>query len=595
MEGEAVHHESPIMALLTNTGVKQIYIVDDDFEQTRFGVTAAKNALKTIVDEYDEELLSALGELNADEEGIELLDINGKLNSFDDIESDLDESWDDAGEDFKQRFFSAVGISDTFESTNTSVDLLDEMRSSSQCPALYRMSVGEWAAKEEEILQDQTTGVSIVLFDLSLQHADLSKWEPVDYRTAGKKLVNRALESGNPYIVPGILTGEATKPDDEIRLSNQHFEDGLPAGVMGKYRLRKGETKTLQGINGVLISNALFRMVEAATRAFRESADPDSLLQGLMRLGVLNQLSKTSYHEGTRLVDTIVRVLSETHYEQMIYQARKNYVHDPLLRKYHANEEEFWKNHLFSVKDEDGRYELGVNEGYFDGELLNECNLPTALGDVYEVTHSDGSKKWYVLLYQPCNLTVRSDGSRKSPDLPGLLAAFVNNQSADCLSKTSFPLPRSASTPPEGRQYKVSFNQCVYLPLDLLDLCALNSDGRSRVDYQQGLCAENILEPGWRVVSKELVDRMALKQERGRSFLELLGKARDKGKDENELRSMVLASVFGVPNDFCKITLTDSSVEFGLKRIGRLRNVFATGLLSEMASYRSRAAYPNTV
>ena len=580
--------------------LKRIYIVDDDYEEECFSKVTIKNALKELSELNSEtapsDLVKAIEGVQEKGFAIEIVNMDGQINPFDEIEQDIDLLWEDIDDEQKCQLWSALELNDTRGNTSEAFSSLATEEASG---FVVFLSVSDWAKQKERIIEEQATELAIVLFDLSLQHADLSLWGNISYRTAGRVLAKEILDLQGTGLIPGILTGEADSEQDEARLSGEQFNEGLFAGVMGKFRFRHKEKDITKGINGILISHAKFRTNHIATKAFSAAAKPKELLSGFTNLHVLSRLSVDARKEGVNIIDLIMRILSDACSEQAQHRARVEYLIDPFLPVYTANEERFQDNALFKQTIDDELQELKVSECYIDGARLLEGRFPTALGDIYEITsHCSKETEWYVLLQQPCNLAVRPDGVRNPDNSAAVLVRLSNvSKRNNHYSKQVFPLPMNKDQSSKG-SYRLDYSHPVLVPFDYLDLCVFSNEGCSSVGLEQEFVQNLFLEPGWQKRSKTILENIKNRLNRWESLFRFVEKMQQDDEDENigkKLNYAISAAVFGIPAEFCDVFVAKSEVRFGIRRVGRFRAVYATGMLSEMADYRSRAAYPGVL
>lgn len=133
-------------------------------------------------------------------------------------------------------------------------------------------------------------------------------------------------------------------------------------------------------------------------------------------------------------------------------------------------------------------------------------------------------------------------------------------------------------------------NDVLFLPIWLLDLGVLNENGQCRMRGDQEATA---LLPGpWR-------KRFGILKERAKPIVEMLGNLQsgDEGLRAETLKAL-LRLPLGTPFTTLlavegKDPIKDWSVDLGLQRVGRLRERYATAILSQYGAYLARLAHPH--
>ena len=131
-------------------------------------------------------------------------------------------------------------------------------------------------------------------------------------------------------------------------------------------------------------------------------------------------------------------------------------------------------------------------EIYDAGDELNPFHTPIDLGDIFQF-NSNG--RHYILLAQPCDLMVRKDGMRNYEDNRfGRTAAMVELV-FDAAEKRGNWGELPFYEEETGQFAFANFAKVYHVPLVVLDLCAVRSDGSAGIDVN----AERpklLIEPG---------------------------------------------------------------------------------------------------
>jgi hypothetical protein len=229
---------------------------------------------------------------------------------------------------------------------------------------------------------------------------------------------------------------------------------------------------------------------------------------------------------------------------------------------------------------------------FFDELIeLNGLFSPTELGDIYE--RQTGGKKKYILVGQACDLAVRKDGTRSNTNSVILLEieekSFESYQALEKkLSKTIFKLQYYNTALGSDKVAYVKFNKQNIIKLSVLDLCALNSSGVSKIDFNSTTECPEQLHSAWRkrynVLVKEFLDIKTSYEEKSSIINDV--QAEIKSLLADALLPQMSFSDFKFATPYYK----DGIFDFGLKRIRRLRNPEATKLLNSFTRYMARDA-----
>ncbi len=224
------------------------------------------------------------------------------------------------------------------------------------------------------------------------------------------------------------------------------------------------------------------------------------------------------------------------------------------------------------------RFEL-----YESPELLNRHHLPIDLGDIFE----DRRGRQYVLLSQPCDLMVRSNGKRGHDGKCRrhvVLAEIVRTAGKDRKAGQKEAWEKVDWYDEEtGQPAFVNFAEAHDVRLAVLDLCALNTNGEASINVS-GKVPSGLIAP-W--------------QKHYRKIQELFRTATVKFSRLNEMQvnddikkellpTACLTANFGVE-------VAGDVVKYDIKRVGRLLQPRAGAILTRFAQHRSRAAFEHVL
>jgi hypothetical protein len=199
-------------------------------------------------------------------------------------------------------------------------------------------------------------------------------------------------------------------------------------------------------------------------------------------------------------------------------------------------------------------------EVYDSGDYINALLSPLACGDLFAKTHN--GLPCFVLLEQPCDLVVRSDGKRTASE--GTFAKVVKKAAA---AKSRFyGIPAWSG----GGEWSIDFLGCCAVLLRHLELVSYNANGEALIDASKD--APEPLTAGWQ---------------------------RAYAKRREEVR---VAVDRGAPDGMLLLTLSErlalkpgklegGILRFPLFRVGRLRQPLAMTALMALTAHRTRAAF----
>ncbi|MER8395739.1 hypothetical protein [Mesorhizobium sp. M0959] len=226
-------------------------------------------------------------------------------------------------------------------------------------------------------------------------------------------------------------------------------------------------------------------------------------------------------------------------------------------------------------------------------ELLNRAMTPVACGDVFELDTDEpatkSSKQKFVLLGQPCDISLRPDEKKRAQDT----AFLVPLKNKTVQGKVDAKAPLLPFTL-RGEQWACDFRNASVAKLSILDLASFRADGRIRVD-------DGHLPPADLLVGQQNVyaDRTA-------AASTALGDA--KGLSDGGLVALGLQLSFSSADAFRHIHVAvfepgstqkvngldvarPKRVTWRLRRCGRIRMPYAAALLDQYTTVVSRHAF----
>ncbi|HUT56923.1 MAG TPA: hypothetical protein VNA25_03495, partial [Phycisphaerae bacterium] len=225
-------------------------------------------------------------------------------------------------------------------------------------------------------------------------------------------------------------------------------------------------------------------------------------------------------------------------------------------------------------------------EELYEPELhINRNHLPLEVGDIFERIGAT-SRKRYILLAQPCDLMVRSDGKRHPElDRVPLVEVVCAKEAPYCPEE----LPYFGSSPAE--RWYVKLKRVHQVRVCILDLCVLNDDGVARLIV--GGDAPSGIRPAWKARHGSLsglIGRMIRKAD-------CLAPVDNEPPIVTQVRATIASSLTGVLFDeaLFKGGIAEANgtrmLTYDCKRIRRVSRARAIGLLMTYTASLGRPAY----
>lgn len=430
--------------------------------------------------------------------------------------------------------------------------------------------------------------------------------------------------SGNEGVKENTYCGifsQSFEREGELEFRNKHrAELASWAFPLSKNRMPKNNDYTLfiEGINNIFwvgyadnLSSMAMNLIDETSQKIREEFGK------IMPLEFKQVVIDSSYEEGCREIDTLLRLIHIL-FEREIQVA---------LAGLDGGLKEFGDN-VKAIKDIDSivskklqtdiqgrRYDVeAVNQFFLDetfipGAVINQLLMPLQNGDVFCVNN----KKYYVLLCQPCTISLRSGGKRggngigyfvpleesTAEDSIGKDIENLLNKTGDEIEKAKSKLKKNIhdklQVAAQGYSYKVKcpinekylcaiINKYTPISLSLLDFCTFSEDGQVIINKE---CSSNLHE------NQELLNENHLKKYRESLDLDNLVEGISEDfhavvKHKVESWFYTFLTRLGIKSEF-----DNSKYIFPIVRYGHIQDPLASDLLTQLSHYISRAGLPS--
>jgi hypothetical protein len=446
---------------------------------------------------------------------------------------------------------------------------------------LVALSPADWQKQEAEIVAKAATVRSLVLFDQDLSLAGGSA-------TGGMGLIKNLLgKDTSANLLYGLLTHTATMANQHERWEELSREPGIERDrfiVVPKQWLNQDPVGFARMLKLVALSpdcqklkTKIKTLLEYASTAASKHVDAISVFD------FDHVVFRGSYDEGLWEPDVLFRLHGMFHRTELRKSAHRDAELLTLLEKLRTVS-------LIPTNCETNpspsSWRLQQQDMYEPGDYINGLHLPIEVGDIFQKTDG-GSTKSFVLVGQPCDLMVRSDGKR-SPEITDVILleiAPLETQKAYTEILPYFGEDRS-------KQHYAMFRRVHVVDPCVLDLCVFNNDGAATMDLS-AVCP-SLVAPAWK-------KRFAVARRKAESIVKRYDtfanqKVQDKTNADavrQELIKLFPPSVSnsGVFKGTVVLGATGGRIVFNCKRVKRLCRPRAIALASQYSTCFNRPAF----
>ncbi len=337
-----------------------------------------------------------------------------------------------------------------------------------------------------------------------------------------------------------------------------------------------------------LINTYCQTMKSLAADAF-EKALKDALEQfsDLDPIDFEHVIVKSSETEGVSELETLIRVYGIIH---------KDKIKTQILQQATVKEFSAAARRVLDIADiareisatsQERLHKLRLEELYEGDDLINGFNDPLRNGDVFEIGEGNDVKLW-VLIAQPCDLMVRSKGTRARENnfkvtVLAPLRMEALGEKVEMKEGLSFSLEHFDH---HGAQSAlVQFADATPANLHVLDLAVLNSDGQCHLSAAA--------DPELSLHSKAWENRDKKLRKYFKKVTDKIEKARKQHDDE--VASLIAAEVIpraSPKKSFANFgTYNNGEYSYPIRRCRRVRDPLAISLLSAFGRFLARDAY----
>ncbi len=451
---------------------------------------------------------------------------------------------------------------------------------------LKNLSPAQWEEQADQYIQESKDKRILFLFD-----RDFSNANNVGDSDGGIKIIEKLLgknDTGN--LICGLLT-HTIKPetmlvDWEAISKNSHIPKDRFI-VIPKLHLTEDPVLFAQALKFVALSPAFSELKSQTKKILSDAVEvAASKIQEIDIYDLDHIVLKVAADEGLWEPDMLFRLHSLFHREESRRLAHEDGKLETIAAKLRAVSGIPIESGTFCVSQ--NAWTIQQKELYEFGDHINKNHLPLELGDIFEQVEGQSTKK-YILLAQPCDLMIRTNGRRRPEQhrFPLIEIAQPENNTLSSYSEELHYFGKSSS-----EKWFVKFKAVHYIRACILDLCAFNEDGISQITLNDQA------PPGLRPALKNRFDFLSKRWKQIVGKAGVLSPAKNDGNPvkqakiqiEEKLRDLL----FGEDVFNGKLTKTDEEIHCitcNCKRIARLSRDRAVGLLMSYTSTLGRPAF----
>ncbi|GAA3734284.1 hypothetical protein GCM10022422_16470 [Flavobacterium ginsengisoli] len=564
---------SAISNFLTKLKISKIIYVDD----------------KCSINELKADFIGKVVTLKATTPNIDFLN---DLWKFPDgaFEKKISELWDSKGDEEKRMFYIEI-----LKNEETSEDLENSLAPLSLKKHLKKrielLSPNQWVEQKDALLATvNDNNKLLILFDI-----DFGKSPLADQRN-GLDLAQEILldDKVNDFIFCGIFSHLFDVVDENDKRNEYCVSHDLKKSqfyTISKRRfLNDVHLPALaEGIRNALLIDKVEEFKKRSFDILRKSFD-ESLkeISSLTPESFNHAIQKSSKNEGVWEVDTLFRLSNIITKNKALNTFSSKRTREEIYTIISSIREiENIKTGGQTPFDKSQIKDIREKEIYSQGKIINTIHYPLTNGDIFKIKDVE-----YILLTQPCNLTLRKDGSRARGYNTGFLVELVKKTSQDYLDM-SFA-QRAICERIEDKNgingiVKIAqFSTFKTIDLSILDLCVFNIDGVSKIKISEKIPQSIIIPESWKKRYKNIHKFF----DNYTNGILVYNKLRTSKKDE--LKKLIFNS-----SSFRDLEIDNSKsynnrtkiLEFDIKRECNYRSPYSDDLLQKFMQYLSRNAF----
>ncbi|MFC4212434.1 hypothetical protein ACFOWA_14640 [Pedobacter lithocola] len=506
------------------------------------------------------------------------------------FERGINKAWDDKDDEQRRELFLRIltfeNNSEELENSVAPLKLKDILKDK-----IDLLSPTEWVASKNNITAALTADAKVLfLFDIEFGNVPLP--DNRDGRDLAVELLQDTAISN--FLYCGIfshLFNISEEYDKRGEYCRSHGLDKERFYTISKKRFQNSSylPGLAEGIRNTLLINEVELLKKEASKVLRSSFAKSINEINLLTPDSFNHIiQRSSKEEGVWEMNTLIRIsniiTSHKALTSLIPAQRRRRINQSLEK---IRQVEKIKTGGETPVDKTQVVSLRTKELYIESNILNQLHYPLSNGDIFKI-----QDKEYLLLVQPCNVALRSNGIRDRKYNLGFLIEletikrdvyyqYKKGQLAtlDVIEDVLLP----------AESIKIArFSTFQSISLSPLDLAVFNNDGVSRINLSEAENQSMIIQESWKKRYKFL----------HKEFLEFSEGIKTYKKIRIAKKDVLKNAVFQGPlfsgykiNNENALSRSGKLIEFSIIRLSHYRSPYSDDLLQKFMQYLSRNAF----
>ena len=551
--------QQAITELFKFMDIKRVVCVDDEYAST---VSIEEFiAVCSVLNPTDLQAIPELAPFVFDEEDIWRVQLRAK--------------WEEFEEDTKTQLYRQILLLKGNGETDTKdAGILGSLLAGHE---LQELSPSQWKKMKGQLLQDVVNHKTLFLFDQNLIRDGGSE-------TGGITLIQEILSSEeySDKVMCGLLSS-TFEPDIEIARWHEYAKDYTldrdKFVLISKRRLSEDPLGFARMVKLTVLNTHCRVMKEKVSTVLHTvNQQAQNRVEEINIYDFEHIVFHSSNREGVWEPDTLFRIYGLYQRAAARQQARED-------AELHALAGRIRNVSNISTKSNGvpplNSWKIQRMEMYERHEYLNSLHMPIELGDIFQQTNG----KKYILLAQPCDLMVRSDGKRHHAvtevTLAGIVDAMPKKKSSSEIVGHDAHYELQYFDETSGVSRFVSFRKAHTVRLFVLDLCVYQDDGSAKLQLEKE-CSANVI-PTWKLHHIEISKGVRKAITRYADFA-------NKGSARDILKLLIPCSS---NENLFKGTIDPqlNTISYDFARVGRLCQPYSGAMLTKYATYIARTAF----
>jgi hypothetical protein len=549
--------------LLQKAGVTKVAYIDDKFSP----------------DNLRDEFLGNLKAIKRETENVPELDFvdwSKPSNVFDSV---IEKSWDEIKEprliyEYLQRIYSYRGDKDGI------INILPVSKLKGIAPEYIETYTPEaWEKEKESFFSNYTKEENskvLCLFDMELKSSTKNGIHYLIDTLSGNNKRNAYCAIFSHLVVVGSEFQK--KKEWSSTFSLEDIQDKFyPISKATFYD--EPEWGFIEGIKNVLIIEEVEKLKSHSIQIIKEAQQKTIQEVTEITPETYNQIiQRSSASEGVWEMNTLFRIsnlIQDVSLKSSILSTEVRTIFNSSISVIRSFEEiKFDQESIIESKQ---AADLQEKEIFEKGDVINSLHYPLANGDVFLI-----NDKEYILLSQPCNISLRPRGVRSNDYELATLVQIIGEDKGE----------NSVRIKCQNKWVKFAANYSI--KFDVLDLAVFNEDGICKINYMKDWDDEVLFHLPLIERFKKLKKQYENCAERIIDIEKILDKAGKKKQYLSLLNPIVtLNSKLKIPK--AVFNKDENSFNFEIQRIKRLKEPYSNDILQKFMLYQSRNAFEHDI